>query len=199
MISEKNIEIVKSTVPVLEKNGVLLTQHFYNRMFGQSPEVKKLFNPSNQNAGTQQKALAGAICAYAANIDNLEVLGGAVELIANKHASLRILPEHYPIVGHHLLESIKEVLGNEASEDVILAWAEAYEFLSKILIGREEQIYSDQKKEVGGWNGFRKFKVDRKYTESENITSFYLTPCDEEPVPNFKPGQYITVRLPSQE
>ena len=58
--------------------------------------------------------------AYAANIDNLEVLGGAVELIAQKHASLMIKPEHYPIVGENLLASIKEVLGDAATDEIKL-------------------------------------------------------------------------------
>ena len=33
-------------------------------------------------------------------------------LIAHKHRSLGILPEHYPIVGENLLKAIKEVLGD---------------------------------------------------------------------------------------
>jgi nitric oxide dioxygenase len=99
MLSQRTIDIVKATAPILEEHGETLTQHFYKRMFAHSAEVAPLFNPAHQRAGSQQKALAAAICAYAANIENLEVLGGAVELIAQKHASLRILPEHYPIVG----------------------------------------------------------------------------------------------------
>src|SRR5690606_36073875 len=107
MLDEKTIQIVKSTAPILQEHGETLTRHFYKRMFSHNPEVGPFFNPAHQTSGSQQKALAGAICAYAANIDNLEVLGGAVELIAQKHASLQIKPEHYPIVGENLLASIR--------------------------------------------------------------------------------------------
>lgn len=141
MLSEQTIAIVKSTAPILEKQGELLTQHFYKRMFSHNPEVAPLFNFTNQTSGLQQKALAGAICAYAANIDNLEILGGAVELIAQKHTSLQIKPEHYPIVGENLLASIREILGEGATDDIINAWDEAYSFLANIMIGREKQIY----------------------------------------------------------
>src|SRR5688572_25924693 len=163
-------------------------------MFSHNPEVGPYFNAANQTKGTQQRALAGAICAYAANIDNLEVLGDAVELISNKHVSLMIKPEHYPIVGENLLASIKEVLGDGATDDIINAWAEAYGFLADILIGREKQIYEENAKKPGGWEGFKKFRVIRKEKESSNITSFYLTAADGAPLPAFKPGQYITVR-----
>tara|TARA_B100000686_G_scaffold200187_3_gene207085 strand:+ start:2137 stop:3369 length:1233 start_codon:yes stop_codon:yes gene_type:complete len=199
MLSQKTIDIVKSTAPILQEHGETLTKHFYKRMFSHNPEVAPYFNPANQAEGTQQRALAGAICAYAANIDNLEVLGGAVELIAHKHASLMIKPEHYPIVGENLLASIREVLGDGATEDVINAWAEAYGFLSEILTGREKQIYAENAEKTGGWEGFRKFKVARKEVESTIITSFYLKPDDSGSLPDFLPGQYITVRMPTPD
>jgi len=197
MLSDKTIAIVKATAPVLQEHGETLTRHFYKRMFAKNPEVAPFFNASNQESGTQQKALAGAICAYAANIDNLDVLGGAVELIAQKHASLQIKPEHYPIVGQNLLASIKEVLGDGATDDIIDAWAEAYGFLADILISREAQIYKSHKNTPHGWEGFTAFRVVKKERESDIITSFYLAPASGGALPDFKPGQYITVRVPS--
>lgn len=195
MLSEQTVAIVKSTAPVLSEQGEVLTRHFYKRMFEHNPEVASFFNPAHQAAGKQQKALAGAIIAYAANIDNLEVLGGAVELIAQKHASLLIKPEHYPIVGENLLASIREVLGDAATDEIINAWAEAYEFLADILIGREREIYKENVSKPCGWEGFKAFRVIRKKKESSNITSFYLAPADGAKLPIFKPGQYITVRV----
>lgn len=194
MLDERTIAIVKSTAPVLAENGEVLTRHFYKRMFTHNPEVAPYFNQANQT-GKQQRALAGAIVAYAANIDNLEVLGGAVELIAQKHTSLMIKPEHYPIVGENLLASIREVLGEAATDDIINAWAAAYGFLADILIGRERQIYGENSKKPGGWEGFKLLRVSRKDKESSNITSFYLVAEDGSRLPAFKPGQYITVRV----
>ena len=199
MVSEQTIAIVKTTAPILAEHGETLTRHFYTRMFTHNPEVAPFFNPAHQAAGKQQRALAAAITAYAANIDNLEVLGNAIELIAQKHASLMIKPEHYPIVGENLLASIREVMGEGATDEVIGAWAKAYSFLADILIGREKQIYEESAKKIGGWEGFKHFHVIRKEKESSNITSFYLAPADGAPIPEFKPGQYITVRVATPE
>ncbi len=198
MLSKETIAIIKSTAPILDEHGETLTRHFYQRLFSHNPEVAPFFNKINQVTGSQQKALAAAICAYAANIDNLEILGGAVELIAQKHVSLQIKPEHYPIVGENLLASIKEVLGEGATENIINAWAEAYGLLADILIGREKQIYTENATMIGGWEGFKPFKVIKKEKESEIITSFYLVPEDKAELPLFKPGQYITIRVPEQ-
>lgn len=199
MLDQKTIAIVKSTAPILQEHGETLTRHFYKRMFSHNPEVIPFFNHSNQDGGTQQKALAGAIAGYAANIDNLDVLGGAVELIAHKHASLQIKPEHYPIVGENLLASIKEVLGSGATDEVIDAWGEAYWFLADILKGREQQIYNANARKNGGWDGFRRFRVERKEKESHVITSFYLKPQDGGAVPAYMAGQYITVRVQTHD
>lgn len=199
MLSQKTIDIVKSTAPILQEHGETLIRHFYKRMFSHNPEVAPFFNPTHQVEGTQPRALANAVYAYAANIDNLAALGSAVELIAQKHASVMIKAEHYPIVGENLLASIREVLGEGATDDVINAWAEAYGFLADILIGREKQIYDENAKKTGGWEGFRKFKIERKVPESSVITSFYLIPVDGGQIPNYLPGQYITVSMPTSD
>jgi len=194
MISEKTISIVKEITPLVAANAETITRRFYELMFEGNPEVQVFFNQAHQHSGGQQKALAGAICAYFANIDNLGALGTAVEVIAQKHCSLGIQPEHYPIVGKHLLVAIQDVMGDGATSEIIDAVAEAYGVLADVCINREKDIYQAQKAVEGGWNGFRKFVVDKTVPESEVVTSFYLRPQDNGPLPTFRPGQYITVR-----
>jgi nitric oxide dioxygenase len=198
VLSNEVIQVIKQTVPALVAHGETLTRHFYRRMFSGDPAVKAFFNPAHQHTGGQQKALAAAICAYAENIEQPQLLAGAVELIAQKHASLGILPEHYPIVGKHLLESIREVLGEAATDTVINAWAAAYGMLADILIRREAEIYAEHR-DAHGWRGFERFTVSRKVHESAVITSFYLAPLDGKRIQPFKPGQYVTVRVPTSD
>ena len=75
--------------------------------------------------------------AYADNCDNLGVLGPAVDRMVHKHISFMILPEHYPIVGKSILEAIKEVLGDAATDEVIQEWGNGYNFLADLLINAE--------------------------------------------------------------
>ena len=193
-LSQETVAIVKATVPALEAHGLAITQRMYEHLF-KSEEIRDLFNQSHQGAGSQPRALASAILAYAKNIDDLGVLGAAVERIAQKHAGLNILPEHYPFVATALLQAIRDVLGEAATEPVIKAWGEAYWFLGEILIGREAEIYREQAAAPGGWLGWRDFVVDRVVRESETIKSFYLRPADGGAVLRHKPGQYLTFKL----
>jgi len=196
MLSTEHKAIITATVPLLETGGEALTLHFYQTMFRDYPEVKPLFNQANQHEGHQQRALANAVLIYAKNIEKLENLGPLVSTIINKHVSLQIQPEHYPIVGASLLKAIREVLGEEIATDAVIeAWAAAYDQLAEILIGAEENIYKENEQAPGGWRGARAFKVASKTVESDEITSFVLTPEDGGQVVEHKPGQYIGLTL----
>lgn len=195
MLSPATIALIKATVPVLQQYGEQITTHFYATLFRDYPEVKAYFNQAHQAKGTQPRALADAVLAYAANIDRLEALKDALPVIVQKHAALDIRPEHYPIVGACLLRAIKEVLGEAATDEIIDAWAQAYQQLADILIAAEEAVYAGNAAQVGGWRGPRPFHVVRKEAESAVISSFYLEPVDGGPLMTFHPGQYITVLM----
>ncbi|MBO7748920.1 NO-inducible flavohemoprotein [Paenibacillus sp. MWE-103] len=195
MLKQETIDIIKSTVPVLEVHGTAITKRFYQRLFEAHPELLNIFNHANQKQGRQQTALANAVYAAAANIDKLEAILPVVKGIAHKHRSLGVKPEHYPIVGEHLLGAIKEVLGDAATDDIIGAWAEAYGVIAGAFIGVEAEMYKQAETQPGGWEGFRPFRVSRKERESEVITSFYLVPADGGAIAAFEPGQYVSVKL----
>ena len=179
---------VKATAPVFAEHGATITKHFYKRMFNAHPELKNIFNQAHQQSGSQPETLARAVYAYAANIDNLGVLGGAVTHIAHKHARLNIRPEHYPIVGEHLLGAVVDVLGDAVDQPTLDAWKVAYGQLAQILIGAEAKLYDG-----ASWSGFRPFRVVKKHIESDEITSFYLAPADGSSAGGFSPGQYVSV------
>ena len=186
---------VTATVSTLRAHGVALTTHFYRRMFEHNPELKNVFNLGNQQTGKQQTALAMAVLAYAEHIEDPSVLVPAVTKIGHKHVSLDIRPEHYAIVGQHLIASIGEVLGEAATPALLDAWTVAYGKLASLMSGLESGLYQKAVSQVGGWTGWRPFTVKQKVAESAEITSFYLYPADGGRVADFLPGQYVSVRL----
>ncbi|WP_077623589.1 NO-inducible flavohemoprotein [Sediminibacillus massiliensis] len=198
MLDQKYISIVKSTVPVLEKHGTQITTRFYQMLFENHPELLNIFNHANQKKGRQQQALANTVYAAAQYIDQLETIVPVVKQIAHKHRSLGIKPEHYPIVGEHLLMAIKDVLGDQATDEIIEAWGEAYGVIADVFIKVEAEMYEEAAAAEGGWRDFRSFVVDKKVKESDVITSFYLIPEDGGKLPTFLPGQYISVKVDAE-
>src|SRR5690606_35176094 len=185
----------KATAPVLAEQGSTIIRRFYQRLFEAHPELRNLFNMTHQERGEQQQALARAVYAYAANIEQPETLAAVLENIAHKHASLGVRPDQYPSVGEHLLGAIKDVLQEAASEDIRQAWAQAYGELADMLIGMERRLREESASHSGGWNDWRTFVVQEKTPESEVITSFVLAPSDGGTLPDFHPGQYISLAV----
>lgn len=140
-LDQKTIDLVKSTAPTLKQHGREITTRMYEIMFRNHPEVKEQFDMSAQANGTQPAKLATAVYSYAAQIDNLPALKSMVEKIAHRHVATHVQPEQYAIVGESLLQAIKDVLGDAATEEVMTAWTEAYQVLADVFINREQQIY----------------------------------------------------------
>ncbi|MDF2517096.1 MAG: hmp 3 [Sphingobacterium sp.] len=195
MITETQKDLIKGTIPVLKEHGVALTSHFYKRMFTHNPELKHIFNMGNQQNAKQQTALATAVLAYAEHIDNPSVLLSAVKHIGQKHTSLHVRPEHYQIVGKHLLASIQEVLSDAATDELIEAWKVAYFQLADLMIGIEKEMYNQMVQNEGGWTGWKPFNIVKIVSETEEIQSIYLAPTDGGELPKHTAGQYVSVRV----
>ncbi|KAF2170203.1 hypothetical protein M409DRAFT_19806 [Zasmidium cellare ATCC 36951] len=188
-LTPEQVQIIKSTVPVLQEHGTTITSQFYKTVLEEYPELNNVFNHTNQVNNHQAKALAGALYAYAAHIDDLGALSPAVEKICQKHVSLYIQPEHYKVVGEGLLRAMGIVLGAACTPEVLDAWTAAYWQLADICIGREAKLYSESE----GWTDWRDFEIADIFRESDEITSFYLKPKDGRKLPEYLPGQYISL------
>lgn len=64
MLSDRTIRIVKEITLLVAADAETTRQRFYERMFEANRELKAVFKQSHQHTGGQQKALAGAVCAY---------------------------------------------------------------------------------------------------------------------------------------
>ncbi|KAL7621666.1 hypothetical protein AAE478_008993 [Parahypoxylon ruwenzoriense] len=193
MLNSKETLLVKETIPALRQHGEHISTVFYKTMLRDHPDLNNYFNSVNMHTGKQPRALTALILAFASNIVNISELTEKLERVSQKHASLNIQPDHYEIVGKYLLRAFSAVLGPSMTPDVKLAWTKAYWLMAKMLTGREAQIYRD----FSSWTGWRKFMIYEKKPETleGNIVSFTLKPVDGKPLPPFKPGQYITLRI----
>jgi len=136
------MEIVKATTPALEKHGVEITTAMYARLF-ENADVAAMFDRAAQDSGEQPRRLAGAILAYARNIDKLGNLGPAVQRMVARHVQTGVKAQHYPLVAEALLPAIRDVLGADVATDAVLAaWGEAYWMLADILIAAETEAYA---------------------------------------------------------
>ncbi len=194
MLDAKTIETVKATAPVIKEHIREIGETFYTKLFSRVPDLYHMFNQTNQRRGLQQEALAYGVYLAGANIDNLQAIEQMVVRVTEKHRALGVLPEQYPVVGETLLDAVKEVLEDAATDDIMEAWKNAYEHIAGAFIDIEAKMYGETESKPGGWIGNRTFYVDSKIKESDVITSFYLKPEDGGPLPPYEAGQYLTIQ-----
>ncbi|KAK4071061.1 uncharacterized protein Triagg1_6428 [Trichoderma aggressivum f. europaeum] len=190
-LTPQQVKLVRDTIPALTEQGEVITTLFYRNMLTAHPELHDYFNTVNQANGRQPRALTAIILSFANNINHITELIPKMERMCQKHCSLGILPEHYDIVAKYLIAAFGEVLGPAMTPAVQIAWNKAYWLLAKMLIGREAQLYNDWQH----WQGWRKFRIEQKVEESDDIYSFYVVPEDGKQLPSFMPGQYVSVRV----
>ncbi|MGA7412193.1 MAG: MOSC domain-containing protein, partial [Bryobacteraceae bacterium] len=63
---------------------------------------------------------------------------------------------------------------------------------SKTTVGNPGLAYEEQ---APAWPGFRQMRVADMNKESDNVTSFILSPIDGQPLPLFQAGQFVVLRL----
>lgn len=192
MLSAASKPYIDASVPVLREHGLTITTVFYKNLFLAHPELKNLFNAGNQANGSQQQSLASAVFAYAANIENAAALAPVIERIVHKHVSVGIRTEHYPIVGEHLIGAISEVLGDQATPELLAAWVEAYGLLADALIAAEQALYTKNEHAPGE---SMQLVVADKQRQSDHVVSYTLKAKNNQPLPPFKAGQYISVAM----
>ncbi len=143
-VSQSTIDIVKATAPAVKEHGEAITSRMYEIAFAERPDYKLGFETTwmvDAHGKGQAQKLAASVYAYATHIDRLDELAAAVDHIAHRHVACRILPEQYPLIGAKLLQAMRDVLGEAATDEVIAAWTEAYEALAGIFIEAEARLY----------------------------------------------------------
>ena len=195
MLSEKSAPVIRATLPVVAENIGEIAKRFYAHLFGEHPELLDgTFNRGNQAEGTQQRALAGSVAAFAvALVDHPDRLPEELlNRVAHKHASLGITPAQYQVVHDNLFWAIADVLGDAVTPEVAAAWDEVYWLMAYALINQERGLYSARG--VRPETVWRNWEVTDRFQETDDVVTFRVRKIDDRLVRTSLPGQYVSVR-----
>lgn len=127
MMTPENIELVRASFrmlgPALDEFGPV----FYGRLFETNPELRTIF-PGN--IGSQSRALSGMLELIVKMLDMQDKLLPLIHYLGERHAALRVRPEHYPPFGNALMWTLESFLREDFTPATRRAWQEAYQFMS---------------------------------------------------------------------
>ncbi|MDY6811495.1 MAG: FAD-binding oxidoreductase [Actinomycetota bacterium] len=196
MLSDTQRRTLAATLPAVQAALGEITTRFYQGLFTAHPELRdNLFNRTHQETGEQPQALAGSVAAFARlqlepDIRRQRFI---LDRIAHKHASLGVTRDQYAVVHEHLFAAIVAVLGDAVTPEVADAWDQLYWDMADLLIATEHGLYENAG--VAPGQVWRDVRVIERTQVSPDTIALELASSGDQPLPEFTPGQYISVQV----
>jgi len=196
LLSPEAFTVVEATLPLVGAHLGEISRRLYRHLFDSVPALAAdLFNRTNQESGEQQKALAGAIAAFATLLvtEDAPAVDRVMSRIAAKHASLGIVRLHYDLVHRALFRALPEVLGDAVTPAVAAAWDEVYWLMAESLIAQETAIYD--RAPVPSGRVWQVLTVVDRREDAPGVWTFTLAGNVGTPMANWSAGQYVSVAM----
>jgi hemoglobin-like flavoprotein len=126
-----NIELLESSFARIKQQEAEFIAYFYDNLFANYPELKPLFVETQMEK--QAKKLFTSLVLVVENLRNPDTLSDALKSLGTRHLQYGVLPEHYPMVGTTLLQTISRCLGDEWTIELDRAWSEAYAAVTQLM------------------------------------------------------------------
>jgi hemoglobin-like flavoprotein len=130
-MTSKQIGLVKETwlgVAAISDQAAAI---FYAKLFELDPELRPLFQQADMQE--QGKKLMQMIGVAVANLHKLDEVAPAVADLGRRHVDYGVKDADYDTVGHALLWTLGQGLGDAFTPDVERAWGETYGTLASVM------------------------------------------------------------------
>src|SRR5579862_2196870 len=104
--------LLKESWILVEEHQDRLAGYFYARIFLKNPKVRDMF-PVTMDV--QRARLLGAIVTAVQTVDDPERFDEYLRELGVDHRKFHVVPEHFDVVGHALLEALRTFAGEKWS------------------------------------------------------------------------------------
>ena|SRR5436190_1096465 len=133
---ELDINSLETSFDAIAPRGDALVEDFYKRLFAAAPGLRALF-PDDMRR--QRTMLLGALVLLRKSLRDLDRIAPTLRSLGARHVGYGALPEHYPVVGTLLIESMAHAAGDAWRPEYATAWADAYGVVAaEMMAGAEE-------------------------------------------------------------
>jgi nitric oxide dioxygenase len=131
-----NLNALETSFDLIAPKGDELMDEFYGRLFAAAPAVRPLF-PDDMRR--QKTMLLGTLVLLRKSLRNLDSILPKLHELGARHVAYGALPEHYPLVGAVLIESMAVIAGNSWTDEYEAAWQEAFAVVAGAMIEGAER------------------------------------------------------------
>src|SRR5690349_17670066 len=129
-MTPRQVQLVQASFVNVRLMADAAARLFYHRLFTLEPALKPLFKSDITEQGRKLMAMLRFAVRGLSKPD--AIVPGLAEL-GKRHAGYGVQDRHYDIVGSALLWTLEQGLGEEFTEELKQAWAEAYNLIATVM------------------------------------------------------------------
>ncbi len=127
-----NIEILQESFTEIESNSKEFAKVFYQNLFLDYPELKKLF--VNTKIEQQEKKLMTVFVITISNLHNITYLKNLLKSLGKRHLKYGVDLENYRPLGDTLIKTLKFFLKSKWNWELEQAWQKAYQLIVELML-----------------------------------------------------------------
>jgi hemoglobin-like flavoprotein len=124
-----DIALLKYSFGLLSPQKEAFAHSFYQRLFLCYPQVQPLF--AKVDMKRQESSLVATLEMIIDGMERGDNLAPALQALGRRHVDYGAKAADYPLVGAVLLETLREYLGHGFTIEILKAWSQAYELISR--------------------------------------------------------------------
>ncbi|MER6360215.1 globin domain-containing protein [Kitasatospora sp. NPDC001527] len=179
----RDLELIRTSLAVVEPVADRATAHFYALLFLGHPEVRALF-PAAMDV--QRDRLFRALLAAARGAGDPQALRAYLDALGCAHRRYGTLTGHYGPVGECLVAALARYAGSRWTAETELAWRRVYRLVSSIMAEAAER---DARTSPPWWQG----EVVAHERRTPDVAVLTVRPDQAYP---YRAGQYTSLETP---
>ncbi|MCP4246472.1 MAG: flavohemoprotein [bacterium] len=125
------IRRLERSFEALAPRGPELVDHFYNKLFGDYPQIRSMFP---QDMAEQKNMLLAALALVVRNLRTQQRLAAPLREMGRRHTGYGVQPEHYPVVRDTLVSVMAELAGPIWTDELDHDWRSAIDWVASVML-----------------------------------------------------------------
>ncbi len=131
MLHPSHIAEIQRTWNLVAITADEAASRFYTRLFEHDPELAELFAGTDMTV--QRRKFSGALAMIVRSLDRFVLIVPTLQALGRDHLGHGVLPSHYELVQHALIDALSDTLGDDLTPEARAAWNSAYAVVAEIM------------------------------------------------------------------